>query len=192
MRSCTCSPATCSTWRRPSSASGRAPTSNAAKASSCCRTSSTACGPMHPCDHCFSTGRSLQEFQEITRRSRSEPFLNHSATAEREKDKTMKTIKIANVAKTAVFATVAAALALGLAGPADAAAGTMYGDPTAAAQWWRHQKFDDCVIMASADLIGQITGREPSEQAIIKKAQSTPSTLHPGSIYIKPANANDP
>jgi hypothetical protein len=104
----------------------------------------------------------------------------------------MKTFKIANVAKTAVFATVAGALALGLATPADAAAGTMYGDPAAAAQWWRHQKFDDCVIMASADLIGQITGREPSEQAIIKKAQSTPSTWHPGSIYIKPANANDP
>jgi len=34
----------------------------------------------------------------------------------------MKTFKIANVAKTAVFATVAGALALGLATPADAAA----------------------------------------------------------------------
>jgi hypothetical protein len=108
----------------------------------------------------------------------------------------MKTIKIAfkigTVVKTAVFATVAAALALGLATPADAAAGTMYGDPAAAAKWWRHQQFDDCAIMSAAEVIGQITGKEPSERAIIKKAQSTPSTLHPGSIYIKPADSKDP
>ena len=104
----------------------------------------------------------------------------------------MKTFKIGSVAKTAVFATVAGALALGLATPAGAAAGTMYGDPSAAAQWWHRQKFDDCVLMASADLIGQMTGKEPSEKAIIKKAQSTPSTWHPGSIYIPPADTKDP
>ncbi|BBX95608.1 C39 family peptidase [Mycobacterium lacus] len=104
----------------------------------------------------------------------------------------MKTIKIATLAKTAVFAAVAGAVALGLAGPAGAAAGTMHGDPAAAAQWWRHQKYDDCVIMASADVIGQMTGKEPSERAIIKKAQSTPSAIHPGSIYIKPADTTNP
>jgi hypothetical protein len=104
----------------------------------------------------------------------------------------MKTIKIANVAKTAVFATVAAALTLGLAGPADAAAGTMYGDPAAAAKWWRHQQFDDCAIMSAAEVIGQMTGKEPSERAIIKKAQSTPSAVHPGSIYIKPTDPKHP
>ena len=56
----------------------------------------------------------------------------------------------------------------------------MYGDPAAAAQWWRHQKYDDCVLMSSADVIGQVIGKEPSERAIIKKAQSTPSTSHSG------------
>ncbi|MBW0019132.1 MAG: C39 family peptidase [Mycobacterium sp.] len=86
----------------------------------------------------------------------------------------------------------ASGVALGLSSPADAASGTMYGDPTAAAQWWRHQEYDDCVIMSSADVIGQVTGKEPSEQAIVKKAQSTPSTRHSGSIYIKPANQKDP
>jgi hypothetical protein len=101
-------------------------------------------------------------------------------------------MKISTFAKTVTLAAVAGSLALGLAGTAEAASGTMYGDPTAAAQWWRHQKFDDCVIMSSADLIGQMTGKEPGEQAIIKKAQSTPSTIHPGSIYIKPANTKDP
>ena len=103
----------------------------------------------------------------------------------------MKTIKIANIAKTAIFAVVAAALSLGLAtGTAEAAGGTMYGDPAAAAQWWRHQNYDDCAIMASADVVGQVTGREPTEDAIIKMAQSTPSTVHPGSIYMKPVKGS--
>jgi hypothetical protein len=104
----------------------------------------------------------------------------------------MKTNKISTIAKTATFAMVAGALALGLAGPADAASGTMYGDPTAAAQWWRYQNYDDCVIMASADVVGQVTGKEPSEQAIIKVAQSTPSAVHSGSVYIKPADKKNP
>lgn len=101
-------------------------------------------------------------------------------------------MKISTIAKTAVAATFAGALALGLALPADAATGTMYGDPVAAAKWWRYQKYDDCVIMSSADVIGQITGKEPSEKAIVKVAQSTPSTVHPGSIYIKPADPSNP
>lgn len=104
----------------------------------------------------------------------------------------MKFLKLHTIAKTAVFATVAGAVALGLAGPADAASGTMYGDPVAAAKWWRYQKYDDCVIMSSADVVGQMTGKEPSEKAIIKVAQSTPSTVHPGSIYVKPADTKNP
>lgn len=107
------------------------------------------------------------------------------------------TNKIAAVARTALLAllTIAAAgsLALGLAGPAEASAGgIVYGDPTAAAKWWRLQKYDDCAIMATADVVGQMTGSEPSEHAIIEVAQSTPSTRHPGSIYIQPANPQDP
>ncbi|KAA1245154.1 hypothetical protein F0Q45_24410 [Mycobacterium simiae] len=101
-------------------------------------------------------------------------------------------MRFLTIAKTAVFATVAGAVALGLAGPADAASGTMYGDPVAAAKWWRYQKYDDCVIMSSADVVGQITDKEPSEKAIIKVAQSTPSTVHPGSIYVKPADTKNP
>lgn len=45
----------------------------------------------------------------------------------------MTTSKIATAFKTATFALAAGAVALGLASPADAAAGTMYGDPAAAA-----------------------------------------------------------
>jgi hypothetical protein len=103
----------------------------------------------------------------------------------------MKTT-IATIAKTATFAVVAGAVALGLAAPAEAAAGSMYGDPAAAAKYWRYQKYDDCVLMSSADVIGQVTGKEPSERAIIKVAQSTPSVVHPGSIYTTPANTKNP
>lgn len=103
----------------------------------------------------------------------------------------MKT-KFATIAKTATFAVVASAIALGLATPAGAAAGTMYGDPAAAAEYWQYQKYDDCVLMASADVIGQITGRQPSEQAIIRRAQLTPSVVHPGSIYTTPSNTKNP
>lgn len=104
----------------------------------------------------------------------------------------MKTAKIGAIAKTATLAVVAGAVALGLAAPAEGAAGTMYGDPVAAAKYWRYQKYDDCVLMSSADVIGQITGKEPSERAIIKRAQATPSVVHPGSIYTTPANTKNP
>lgn len=103
----------------------------------------------------------------------------------------MKTLKISKIVKSATAAALAVAFGLGLAaGTAEAAGGTMYGDPVAAATWWRHQNFDDCAIMASADVVGQVTGKEPSERAIIKMAQSTPSTVHAGSIYIKPVKGD--
>jgi hypothetical protein len=104
----------------------------------------------------------------------------------------MKTSRIAAIAKTAAFAVVAGAITLGLAAPAEAAAGTMYGDPAVAAKYWRYQKYDDCVLMSTADVIGQVTGKEPSERTIIKEAQATPSVMHPGSIYTTPANTKNP
>ncbi|OBF53627.1 hypothetical protein A5787_05795 [Mycobacterium sp. 852002-50816_SCH5313054-b] len=65
--------------------------------------------------------------------------------------------------------------------------GTLYGNPAAAAAFWRYQGYDDdCVEMAVSDVVGEITGRQPSEQAIVKLAQSTPSTVHAGPIYTKP------
>lgn len=102
----------------------------------------------------------------------------------------MKTIS--TIAKVVTFGAAAGLITLGLAGPADAATGTMYGDPAAAAQFWRYQKYDDCVIMSSADVVGQVTGKEPKEESIIKKAQTTPSAVHSGSIYVKPADKKNP
>ncbi len=106
-------------------------------------------------------------------------------------------IRIATVARTTAVAVLTGVAALGLAvGAAQAApgsprppsgAGTLYGDPTAAAPFWRYQQYDDdCVEMAVADVVGERTGKQPSEHEIVKLAQSTPSSVHPGPIYTGP------
>lgn len=102
--------------------------------------------------------------------------------------------RTATAARAAGVAALAGAAALALAvGTAHAAPdpprgeGTLYGSPAAAAAFWRYQGYDDdCVEMAVADVVGELTGRLPSEQAIVKLAQSTPSTVHSGPIYTKP------
>jgi hypothetical protein len=103
-------------------------------------------------------------------------------------------IGIATAARTVGVAVLAGAAALGLtmstaqAAPgAPSSEGTLYGDPAAAAPFWRYQQYDDdCVLMAVADVVGELTGHQPSEQTIVKVAQSTPSTVHSGPIYTKP------
>ena len=105
----------------------------------------------------------------------------------------MNTSSISVIAKAAAFAAVAGALAVGVAGTANAASDSTYGNPSASAQYWAKQHYDDCALMAAADVVGQLTGTEPAEEDIIAKAESTPSLAHSGSIYIKPVdpeNAN--
>ena len=59
----------------------------------------------------------------------------------------------------------------------------MYGDPAAAAPFWRLQHSSDCGEMAVADVVGQITGREPTERQITSLAENTPSITGAGPIY---------
>lgn len=66
----------------------------------------------------------------------------------------------------------------------------MYGDPAVAAQYWREQHTSDCGEMAVADVVGQITGSEPTEQQITALAEQTPSTVGPGPIW-RPAGFTD-
>ncbi len=76
------------------------------------------------------------------------------------------------------------ALCIGSAGAAHAARDGMHGDPAAAAPFWRYQQQDlDCGEMAVADVIGQITGHEPTEDEITATAGGIPSVSHPGPIY---------
>jgi hypothetical protein len=101
-----------------------------------------------------------------------------------------------NAARTAGFAAFAAALtfgfATGLAHADDTTTGGMYGDPAAAAAYWRPQTYDDCALMAAADVIGEVTGHQVSEQEIIAAAQQLPSQTHPGSIYLVPKDTDNP
>lgn len=100
-----------------------------------------------------------------------------------------------NAARTAGLATFAASLTLGFAtglAHADATTSGMYGDPVAAAAYWQPQTYDDCVLMATADVAGQVTGQRVSEQEIIALAQQLPSRTHPGSIYTLPKDKDDP
>lgn len=46
--------------------------------------------------------------------------------------------------------------------------------------------------MSVADVVGEITGDLPTEDEIIALAEKTPSEVHPGSIYIRPTDPNDP
>jgi hypothetical protein len=59
----------------------------------------------------------------------------------------------------------------------------MYGDPAAAAPFWRLQHSGDCGEMAVADVVGQITGYEPTERQINSLAKNTPSVAGAGPVY---------
>ncbi|HZC50966.1 MAG TPA: hypothetical protein VE441_00505 [Mycobacterium sp.] len=66
----------------------------------------------------------------------------------------------------------------------------MYGDPESAARFWRQQHSSDCGEMAVADVVGQITGREPTEQQITTVAETAPSTASPGPIWTLSGNTD--
>lgn len=51
----------------------------------------------------------------------------------------------------------------------------MYGDPATNAKYWVSQHSMNCLLMASAMVIGQLTGKTPSEAQIVYEASVTPS-----------------
>jgi Peptidase_C39 like family len=66
----------------------------------------------------------------------------------------------------------------------------MFGEPAIAAVYWREQHASDCGEMAVADVVGQVSGRQPTEQQIIDLAENTSSTAGPGPIW-KPSGFTD-
>ena len=87
----------------------------------------------------------------------------------------------------AVLGTLAAASLVGFS-PVTQAAPTLpstygaelIGDPTDAARYWSRQHDANCGEMAVADVVGEITGRLPTEQEINATAENTPSPYIPG------------
>jgi len=66
----------------------------------------------------------------------------------------------------------------------------MFGEPAIAAAYWREQHASDCGEMAVADVVGQVTGSQPTEQQIVDLAENTSSTAGPGPIW-KPSGFTD-
>src|ERR1700722_15337298 len=81
-----------------------------------------------------------------------------------------------------VAALLVVAAAVGLAGFARAD-GQMYGDPGAAAPYWRYQHQQDCGLMSVADVVGQLTGREPSQIGMELRGIFTKSESHRSEVY---------
>ncbi|WP_422746809.1 C39 family peptidase [Mycobacterium sp. WMMD1722] len=99
-------------------------------------------------------------------------------------------MKVIRAFRTAVVAAAVGGAALGLAANADA---EFFGDPAGAADFWVLQSGDDCALMATADVIGELTGHQPSEAEIIDAAMHTPSRIRDGQpIYLPPPDPNDP
>jgi predicted double-glycine peptidase len=101
------------------------------------------------------------------------------------------TIRAARIAGLAVALSVAG---VGFAGAAQGAPAPhtnmegMHGDPAAAAPYWRYQQQDyDCGEMAVADVVGEITGHQPTEDEVTAAAENVPSVNHSGPIY-RPAS----
>ena len=70
-------------------------------------------------------------------------------------------------------------------------AGRMYGDPAAAAPFWRRQADNRaCALVAVADVVGEITGTEPSEDEVKAVAANTPNSAGTGPIFN--GNGTDP
>lgn len=98
---------------------------------------------------------------------------------------------------TALLAAAAATTMVGFAGTAQAAPAAtanhgigMYGNPAAAASYWRLQHASDCGEMAVADVVGQITGHEPTERQITSVAENIPSGYGPGPMYHPPGGTD--
>lgn len=87
---------------------------------------------------------------------------------------------ILNTTRSVGVAAMIVAAAIGSAGVAQA---EMYGNPGAAAPYWRYQHQEDCGLMAVADVVGQLTGREPSQVGIELRGVFTKSEAHRGPIY---------
>jgi hypothetical protein len=66
----------------------------------------------------------------------------------------------------------------------------MYGDPAAAGAFWRQQHWSDCGEMAVANVVGELTGHQPTEHQITALAERTSSTVGAGPIWQPPGNTN--
>jgi hypothetical protein len=112
------------------------------------------------------------------------PKQNHRHTPWRVASKNPPTVDNRSVFTRMLNPILIVALAIGFAPVAHGdPGGQMYGNPQAAARYWRYQIGDDCGLMAVADVVGQVTGREPLQIGIELRGVFTKSEAHRGSVY---------
>lgn len=58
--------------------------------------------------------------------------------------------------------------------------------------YWGRQHYDDCALMAVAEVIGELTGHKPSEEEVIALAAATPNSEGSGPIYTRPLDPKHP
>ena len=85
-------------------------------------------------------------------------------------------------ARNLLAASLIGGAAIGLSGVAHA---ETYGDPDGMAGWQIAQAYNDCAIMAAADVIGQMTGNEPAEDEIVNYAANTRSVSRPSDMIFR-------
>jgi hypothetical protein len=56
----------------------------------------------------------------------------------------------------------------------------LYGNPEKNQEYWRAQSSQNCVLMSTAMVIGQLTGTSPTEEEIVEEAVATDSVANPG------------
>lgn len=66
----------------------------------------------------------------------------------------------------------------------------IYGDPAAAAPYWRRQHASDCGEIAVADVVGELTGRQPTERQITAVAENTAGATGSKPIWTPPGNTD--
>ncbi|MCV7413501.1 hypothetical protein AWC05_02675 [Mycobacterium florentinum] len=66
----------------------------------------------------------------------------------------------------------------------------MYGDPAAAAPFWRRQHASDCGEIAVADVVGELTGHLPTERQVTSVAENTPGATGSKPIWTPPGNTD--
>jgi hypothetical protein len=112
------------------------------------------------------------------------PKQNHRHTPWRIASKNPPTVDNRSVFTRMLNPILIVSLAIGFAPVAHGdPGGQMYGNPQAAARYWRYQIGDDCGLMAVADVVGQVTGREPMQIGIELRGVFTKSEAHRGSVY---------
>jgi hypothetical protein len=96
----------------------------------------------------------------------------------------MQNLVVSVISKAARLARAVSPLLVATTTLAGVAHADVYGDPATAASYWRYQHHQDCGLMAVADVVGQLTGHEPSQLGIQMRGIFTPSESHRGGVYL--------